>query len=225
MAFNYSPKIITDGLILALDAANLRSYPGSGTTWTDLSRGGNNGTLTNGPTFNADKGGNIIFDGTNDYADITLPSGLTTLTIEAFIKWNSFNGGMFLGFNTYDIWTQSNTLGYNNGASNVIGIDAATVTSLGLLGNWKHYVFTMNSSGLLSTNKIHINGVQQSISAVVASDGSIPGIGTTLRLAGWLNGGYNGAVTYGYARGYNRGLTDTEIRQNYNATKTRFGLT
>ena len=54
MAFNYSPKIVTDGLVFAVDAANKKSYPGSGTTWTDLA-GSNNGTLTNGPTF--DSGG------------------------------------------------------------------------------------------------------------------------------------------------------------------------
>jgi hypothetical protein len=54
MAYNFSPKIITDGLVLYLDAANTRSYPGSGTVWTDLSRVGNNGTLTNGPTFNSE---------------------------------------------------------------------------------------------------------------------------------------------------------------------------
>jgi len=75
MAFSYSPKIATDGLVLCLDAANNRSYPGSGTAWTDLSRGGNNGALTNGPTFNSANGGSIVFDGTNDYVQVTSPFG------------------------------------------------------------------------------------------------------------------------------------------------------
>ena len=66
MAFNYSPKIVTDGLVLYLDAANRYSYPGSGTTWSDISRGGNNGTLVNGPTFSTDGGGSIITDGIDD---------------------------------------------------------------------------------------------------------------------------------------------------------------
>ena len=69
MAFNYSPNIITDGLVLYLDAANTKSYPGSGTTWRDLSKSQLNGTLTNGPTFNSANGGSIVFDGTNDYVD------------------------------------------------------------------------------------------------------------------------------------------------------------
>ena len=51
MAFRYSPKIVTDGLVLSVDAANKKSYPGSGTTWYDLSGNAINGTLTNGPTF------------------------------------------------------------------------------------------------------------------------------------------------------------------------------
>ena len=66
MAVGYNPKIVTDNLILALDAANIKSYPGSGTTWTDLSGKGNNGTLVNGPTFNSGNSGSIEFDGTND---------------------------------------------------------------------------------------------------------------------------------------------------------------
>ena len=66
MAFNYSPKIVTDGLVLYLDAANTKSYPGTGTVWTDISRTNNNGTLTNGPTYTSTFGGSIVFDGTND---------------------------------------------------------------------------------------------------------------------------------------------------------------
>jgi hypothetical protein len=66
MAFNYSPKIITDGLVLYLDAANTRSYPTNGTIWSDLSRNNNNGTLINGPTFNSANGGSIVFDGVDD---------------------------------------------------------------------------------------------------------------------------------------------------------------
>ncbi len=66
MGLGHSPRIVTDGLVLCLDAASKRSYPGTGTTWTDL-KGGNNGTFTNGATFDAGSGGSIVFDGTNDY--------------------------------------------------------------------------------------------------------------------------------------------------------------
>jgi hypothetical protein len=66
---NYGPKTVTNGLVLCLDAADKNSYSGTGTTWTDLTGNGNNGTLTNGPTFNSANGGSISFDGTNDYID------------------------------------------------------------------------------------------------------------------------------------------------------------
>ena len=76
MALSHSPSIITDSLILCLDAANTKSYPGSGTVWTDLSGNGNNVTLTNGPTYSSVDGRSIVFDGTNDYADFFAPNFL-----------------------------------------------------------------------------------------------------------------------------------------------------
>jgi len=64
-------KISTNGLVLSLDAADRNSYPGSGTTWRDLSGSGNTSALTNGPTFSSQNGGSISFDGTNDYVELT----------------------------------------------------------------------------------------------------------------------------------------------------------
>ena len=64
------PNVVEDGLVLALDAGNTQSYPGSGTAWTDISGKGNNGTLTNGPTYSSADGGAIVFDGINDHIDL-----------------------------------------------------------------------------------------------------------------------------------------------------------
>lgn len=227
MAVNYNTSIVTDGLVAALDAANTKSYPGSGTAWTDLSGRSANGTLVNGPTYSSDKGGSIIFDGVNDYCDITSTSfgSATVLTIDCSIKWVAWTGGMFLGFTTYDVWTSSGTLGYNNGASNVVGISAATVTSLGLIGNWHHYTFIMNSSGSLSTNKIYIDGVDQgTLTAVVNADGAIPGLNNNLRLCAWNDGVFYGNMQYSNIKVYNRQLTSDEIKQNFNAVRGRFSL-
>ena len=220
-------QIVMDGLVLCLNASDRNSYVSGSTTWNDVSGRGNNGTLTNGPTFNSLNGGSIVFDGSDDFADLPIPlaASYTTITVDAWIKWNSFTSGMFLGMSTYDVWTANNCLGFNNGASNVIGINAATVTSLGLLGNWKHYVFVMNSSGLLSTNKMYINSQSQTLTAVVGGDGNIPGLATTLRLSSWLNGGFYGNVSYANCKVYNRALSAQEVLQNYNATKSRFGIT
>ena len=89
MPINYCPRIVTDGITLYLDAGNIKSYSGSGTTWTDISSKGNNGTLTNGPTFNSDNIGSIVFDGTDDVVTATdagLPSSSNPRSISAWVK-------------------------------------------------------------------------------------------------------------------------------------------
>jgi hypothetical protein len=69
----YSGSVVTDGLVLNLDAGLPASYPGSGTTWFDLSGSGNDGTLTNGPTYSSSNGGSLVFDGSNDYVNLNFP--------------------------------------------------------------------------------------------------------------------------------------------------------
>lgn len=221
-------NLVTNSLIVNLDASNVSSYPGNGTIWTDLSGNGNNGILFNGVAFNSANGvGSLVFDGVNDYTDITSNSlgSATVLTIEGFVKWVSGSGGMFFGFTRYDVWTVNGTLGYNNAQSNVIGISAAKVASLNLVGNWHHYTFIMKSTGLLSTNTIYIDGVNMgALTPVVGSDGNIPGFNNNLRLCSWNEGGYHANMQYANLRIYNRELTASEIQQNFNATKARFGL-
>lgn len=76
-----------NGLVLCLDAGNTKSYPGSGTTWTDLSGRGNTGTLTNGPTYSSANGGSIVFDGTNDYVSTNYTqTSVTGYTIDVWFK-------------------------------------------------------------------------------------------------------------------------------------------
>ena len=89
MGLAHSPRIVIDGLVLALDAGNTKSYSGSGTAWTDTV-GGNHGTLTNGPTFSSLNGGSIVFDGTNDYVQVSASSDLNfgtgNFTIEGWFN-------------------------------------------------------------------------------------------------------------------------------------------
>ena len=85
MSFNNGPTIVTNGLVLALDAGDRNSYPGTGTTWRDLSGNNNNGTLTNGPTFNTGSLGSIVFDGVDDYVLINAFSLLAPLTICSWV--------------------------------------------------------------------------------------------------------------------------------------------
>jgi hypothetical protein len=97
MAISRGPKIVTNGLVLALDAADRNSYVSGSTTWNDLSGYNYNGTLTNSPTFSNTNGGIISFNGTSQYIDCgNVLASLTSLSLECFVKFGtqstSFNG-------------------------------------------------------------------------------------------------------------------------------------
>jgi hypothetical protein len=232
MALHHSPRIVTSGLVLALDAADKNSYPGSGTAWSDLSGNANNGTLTNGPTFNSANGGSIVFDGTNDYVAITPPS-------TSLINWYTGNYTIQCWFNGTTFTNSS-----NNGSSLCGNADPATSTEYWSFGpintnkiKWYYYSGVINniiSNSTVSTNTwyniaftkisttltIYINGlldISTTLSVIPQSSVSYPFI-----IGSVANGRFNGKVSSLCI--YTQGLTSTEILQNYNATKTRFGL-
>lgn len=219
-------NIITNGLVLRLDAANPRSYQSGSTTWNDLSGNNNSGSLVNGPTFSTTASGVILFDGVDDFCNIATTQMTSNLiTITGVIKWVAGTGGMFFGFTNYDVWTQTGNLGYNIGASDLYGISSASVSSLGLIGNFTHYAFVMTSTGSVPTNnKIYINGNLQTLSQQLATTGTAPGFSTNLRLSSWNAGGFYGNMQYGNLQVYNRELNQSEVQQNYNATRARFGV-
>ena len=225
MAFNYSPKIIQDGLVLYLDAANTKSYPTTGTTWTDLSRSGNNGTLINGPTFNSANGGSIVFDGSNDY--IKPPNSttlqLTNFTLSSWVRINvqninqyiidtSTNGSFGFGY-SYRIKTDNKIRFWAYNANNAL--DSTTTISPNI---WYNILVTYNNTSKIQS--IYINGVfnvsNTHNSGFVVSTVTNLQIGGSLVLGGYING--NIAQT----QIYNRALSASEILQNYNATKGRY---
>jgi len=219
MAFSYSPKIVTDGLVLYLDAANTRSYPGTGTTWSDLSRSGNNGILTNGPTFNAGNGGSIVFDGSNDYVSLpTITNNIYTIDFWYKMGGNDGSYGYFAssGDNGFAIGEGGPGIGYgqfyywNSSVSTGLGTIPSTT-------NWNHICTLIN----VSTNNIQIygNGNQLSNSTISNMSTSVSNIGRYITSnTHYLKG------NLALYKIYNRALSATEILQNYNATKTRFGL-
>ena len=83
MGLSHSPRIVTDGLVFCVDAANKRSYPGAGTAWTDLTANKNNGTLQNGIAFSTDKAGIFTFDGTNEY--VTFSDDISSISEATFL--------------------------------------------------------------------------------------------------------------------------------------------
>ena len=228
MGANSGPNIVTDGLVLTLDSGNRNSYAGSGTNWYDLSGNGNNCTLTNGPTFSNTNLGNISFDGVNDYVDFYAPNLGTTTTIELWCKLGTaYSGTMMFGWNLYDVWCYNGAMGFNTGNGDVYGISSSNVSSLSLVGNWKHYIFQMSSDVSYTNNKIYINTTSQSLSQQIGSElaatrGFNSGNG---RLSGWrYSASYFIQMNCANFKIYNRALTTSEITQNYNATKARFGL-
>lgn len=220
---------VTDGLVLNLDAGNASSYGTSGTTWTDISGNGNNVTLTNGPTYDGTNVGSIVFDGVNDYADFFAPNLGTTTTVEMWARLGTTNlDRMMFGWNLYDIYNDATQgFGYNTGNSDVYGISTATFTSLGLVNNWKHYIFEMRSDVSYTNNKIYINTVSQTLSQRVGTENATTrnfnnGLG---RISSWRsNATYIIQMNLGAFRVYNRALTTQEISQNYNALRFRYGL-
>lgn len=215
--------------ILYLDAGQTASYSGTGTTWSDISGKGNNSTLYN-ITYQSTVGGGSMFfsNAVNRYASFTAPvTSATTITAEMWVKTTSLNDGMYFGFNMYDIWTSGGGIGFNTAASDLYGISAAQVSTLGIIGNWKHLVFVMNTDSYLG-NKIYVNGVLQSLSQIASSQSSgnanfNSGLGL---LGGWYANANFRSVNMNLAtfKIYDKEISAGDILSKYNAEKSRYGL-
>jgi hypothetical protein len=215
------------GLVLNLDAGNASSYSGSGTTWYDLSGNGSNVTLTN-TTFSAANGGSIRFNGTSSYAYFNANIGSTNVvTVEMWVKTNAATNGMYFGFNAYDAWTNAGNLGYNTANSDLYGFNSTRVDYLDILGNWRHLVFVMyaNSS---AKNKIYVNGESQTLSTISSGFTSANAVFNSGagKISGWTYPGQTTSflmnMNVATFKVYSRELTAQEIRNNFNATSSRF---
>lgn len=226
MATYYSPKIVTDGLVLCLDAANTKSYSGSGTTWTDLSGSGNTGTLTNAPTFNSANGGSIVFDGVNDYVATTRVAGTGTAT--SSVTWacwcapatasgDIINMTSGSGWNMCPIWA-SGQIFYAKVWS------APTLSALSTFTLNQYYYLVLVFDYSASAAYFYINGsIQSSTTGMTYSASGVDNyLGLGLAGAQATNLYFNGKISSSHV--YNRALTAQEALQNYNATKTRYGL-
>jgi hypothetical protein len=237
MAFNYSPKIVTDGLVLYLDAANTKSYVSGSTEWNDISRSENDGTLINGPTYSSVNGGSIVFDGIDDYV-----TNMGTTSTFSFIQ----NTAVF----TLNLWVKPSVLGTaiyfmgnNDGTSGFKGF------FFGKLANNRLYLvvttgvggqFVMNyqpSNYFTDTNWVNVtvssngsvataykNGVQFGSPSSTITNFSTGDSQRTLAVGriNNLSAYWDGNIAT--AQIYNRALSASEVLQNYNAIKSRFGL-
>jgi hypothetical protein len=233
--FAHSPKIVTDGLVLALDAGNVKSYPGAGVFWYDKSGNNNNGTLTNGPTFNTGSLGSIVFDATDEWVNVSPNSTLNLSSQGTIGVWCYPNllqqenyagligmtiGGQYAQQSYYLHWRQADTIIQggigNNGNYNVASCPLPTSIA------WYNFVFTWNGSNVvLYQNGVSVSSATQTVNAQsLSSDVKIGGRMFYPDAPG--AGEFNGRISI--AQIYNRGLTALEVQQNYNATKGRYGL-
>lgn len=216
-------KIVTNGLVLHLDAAQLRSYPGSGTTWTDLSGNGYNGSLVNGPTFNSANGGSIVFDGTNDFVDFTSDSNLLPtdgLTVEVWFK-TGIKDRFIVAKSSVAATNGYNLCGMSNDKIQLI-VNSVSVDSVTNITNnvWTNCTATWIPSTSMT---LYLNGSQNainttSIPAAIINPNSVIEICRRDGIRDYWNGNVS------IVRIYNRALSATEVLQNYNATKSRYGL-
>ena len=226
MGTKYNPRVVTNGLSTYFDVANTRSYVGSGITINGLVSGIGL-SLVNGVGFGTTATRYFIFDGVDDNVPFNIPNVGTIMSIEMWARIKAFAGGMPFGFLQYDVWLSGGAMGYNTAASDQYGLTSTQVTNLGLVNQWKHYVFEMRTDVSYSNNKIYINGQNQSLSQVAGTENAglrsfNSGNG---RISSWLtSNAFNLSMDLSQFRVYNRALTAFEVLQNYNATKMRYGL-
>ena len=233
-----APSIVTSGLVLNLDAGNPSSYPGSGTTWTDLSTSSNNATLINGTGYSSANGGTLVFDGINDYAVTANNIGISsnqTRSVDIWFKLNNNTArhvlsswGNLSANNLFNLEVNSN-YGTNYPFLAIYNNDAYIPQTIAI-NQWTNIVITYAGGNVDSPTgvKFYLNGALQSGVLFPSSPfGNYPFNTTNTK----LYVGYEGAGARNPMNGYlptvkiyNKALDSTEVTTNFNAIKSRYGL-
>ena len=229
-----SNSIISNGLVMHLDAANTASYPGSGSTWTDLSGNGYNGTLTNGPTFSSLNGGSIVFDGSDDVAafgDI-LNMGLNSWTLSCWVKINDGSGlAGIIGKTSYRGYVGRYSFYIENNDLHAffqpdINYSVTTPIAPYLDNRFHNLVMTIDRTSMMY---FYIDGVSVGTPLNVSGVSNINLNSSTDNFYIGSYGSNNGQSPQYFLNGnvsqvsiYNRALTVAEVIQNYNALRPRF---
>jgi len=239
MACNSGPDIIEDGLVLCLDAANINSYPKSGTTWSDLSGNGNHGALQNmdGANFSSDNRGSLTFDGTNEKVNCGnfLSDAQSALSICVWFKPSYvpsgaqspfrlvsryFGTGLTAGIVVLDTYGVTGVDGARFGISNSSNTYYQAKADSVLEAKWLFYVGTFSQAN--SKIKIYKNAQELASTNTSGTIGAynypwtIGEDNTTASVQEWFDGNMASVSIY------NRALTADEIRRNYEATKGRY---
>ena len=223
MSFHHSPKIVTDGLVLCLDAANKKSYSGSGSIYTDLSGQNNNCTLRNGPTFSNNNVGCIVLDGIDDniYCSTSNFDNITNLTYDLWFNTNNITGNRTLiakelickyriSDGTIQVLTSSNGSSWN--------LNQISTSSIINLNTWYNATLAVISNGNIS---LYLNGA---LISSISLGGALGTSSEKIIIGSYNNGNEALSGKISQVKIYNRGLSANEILQNYNALKGRFNL-
>jgi len=224
------PNIVTDGLVLNLDAGFISSYPKTGNYIYDLSGNNNTGTLYNSPTYDTSYGGSLVFDGTNKGIYVinndSINFGTGSFTIEMMVNLNTLdqyflNKAAFGGGRGYAFTIVGGTVYFGiQGDANYAAY--SSVSTLGLtIGNNFHIILICNQT--TDRALFYINGTQKDDQDISGQIGTTTGSATLYVLSQYEPGYYPYQKRY-FTRLYNKALTPSEVTQNYNAIKGRFGL-
>lgn len=239
MGISYSPKIMKDNLVLYLDAANTKSYPGSGTTWFDLSGLGNHGTMSS-VTYNSS--GFMLFDATSDNVAITHNSSLnfsSTFSVSVWLKVNSFSVSSIYNVvskkpsynNTQKGWScqydyrTNGILQYRNNDATVLNDSTPTslVNNTALLNQtttWVNTIWTINGFVV----SYYINGEARGTNTAVYSNTDTTTNVYIGKTVGSTLGDDSLPMNLSSVMIYNRALTANEVQQNFNAFRGRYGI-
>ena len=229
MSLAHSPRIVTSGLVLAVDGANTRSYPGTGTTWSDLSGNNNTGTLVSSPTYNTSNGGTLVFNGSSQNINITDSTSLRvtdTFTISAWVYAVDLSGryGIFSTRynNTAGSWQLE--IGTANGGTGRVAVTGVgtwiweSVDSVVTSTTWYHICFVKPNNATVG-GSMYINGTLliplQTTAYTIINNSDIKTIGNGTSNGQFFPGGIANVTLY------NRALTADEVAQNFNALQAR----
>ena len=229
MAFHNNPRIVTDGLVLCLDANAISSYPGSGATWYDLSGNNNDATIVNA-THNSN--GYFTFDGTGDYMTCTTATGWTSLTdMSAFViaRPTTISRRHYL----FDSRYSGSTLGFGLGldsnnspfhfANDSTGYDEASSPTTFSTNNFYIFGLFRQGASIQILDSDSVAKISPSLSANTLGTGALTPGGYTIGTYYNLSDTYTWVGDIAAVWVYNKVLSQAESTQNYNAMKSRFG--
>jgi hypothetical protein len=231
MGFYRGPNIVTDGLVLALDTASARSYPGSGTTIKDLSGSGLDGTLVGNVSFLTDNSGILDFDGIDDYITcgtstaVALIQNKTNFTLGIWFKMDVLGSlrGLIGTLNYYcggnlGLVASAGSLTFYNDTTTCVN---TTISSFVEIGKWIYAVGTYDGT---NTRLYGFKDGALSSASITTKTGNTNTFSSDFQVWGDQNGSNLTDCKGAIAHVYNRTLSQAEIEQNYNAQKSRFGL-